>query len=152
AAPGANAEPHPLTSDEVAGHRLLTLVFDTSSMQPDEVQRAVDSASKWVDEDMTAADLVAVASIHSSLQVLSDFTSEKEQVRPVLWRFAATDGTAYASVDSSTAATDETNQTATDDSTAVDASAQELDTFNNDVRLRALKTLAEALQPPQQKK
>src|SRR5262245_54754026 len=30
---------HPLTSDEVAGHRLLTLVFDTSSMQPDDVQR-----------------------------------------------------------------------------------------------------------------
>ena len=34
----------------------------------------------------------------------------------------------------------------------VDASAQELDTFNNDVRLRALKTLAEALKPIQQKK
>src|SRR5207248_2879608 len=30
--------------------------------------------------------------------------------------------------------------------------AQELDTFNNDVRLRALKTLAEALAPIQQKK
>ena len=33
-----------------------------------------------------------------------------------------------------------------------DVSAQELDTFNNDVRLRALKTLAEALAPIQQKK
>ena len=32
------------------------------------------------------------------------------------------------------------------------SSAQELDTFNNDVRLRALKTLAEALAPIQQKK
>ena len=54
---------HPLTSDEVAGHRLLTLVFDTSSMQPDDVQKAVDGAMKWVDEQMTPADLVAVASI-----------------------------------------------------------------------------------------
>src|SRR5206468_7763498 len=34
----------------------------------------------------------------------------------------------------------------------VDQSGQEVDTFNNDVRLRALKTIAEALQPIQQKK
>ena len=33
-----------------------------------------------------------------------------------------------------------------------DASAQELNTFNNDVRLRALRTLADALKPIQQKK
>src|SRR5262249_23718035 len=51
---GADAMPaHPLTSEEVAGHRLLTLVFDTSSMQPDDVQKAVDGAMKWVDEQMT---------------------------------------------------------------------------------------------------
>jgi VWFA-related protein len=143
---------HPLTSDEVAGHRLLTLLFDTSSMQPEEVQKAVDSATSWVDRDMSPADLVAVAAINSSLQVLNDFTSSKEQVRAVLSRFAATDGTAFSAVDSSTAATDEASTTATDDVTAVDQSAQELDTFNNDVRLRALRTLAEALQPIQQKK
>src|SRR5262249_55863601 len=38
---------HPLTSDETAGHRLVTLVFDTSSMEPDNVQKAVDAASAW---------------------------------------------------------------------------------------------------------
>src|SRR5205085_2550072 len=41
---------------------------------------------------------------------------------------------------------------ANDAATASDPSAQELDTFNNDARLRALKTLADALQPIQQKK
>jgi VWFA-related protein len=143
---------HPLTSDEVAGHRLLTLVFDTSSMQPDDVQKAVDGAVKWVDSQMTTADLVAVAAIHSTLQVLSDFTSSKERLHAVLSAFSATDGTAFATVDSSTASADEAAQTATDDATIVDQSAQELDTFNNDVRLRALKTLAEALRPIQQKK
>ncbi|PYR24787.1 MAG: VWA domain-containing protein, partial [Acidobacteria bacterium] len=143
---------HPLTSDEVAGHRLLTLLFDTSSMQPEDVQKAVDGAVKWVDGQMTPADLVAVAAIHSTLQVLSDFTSSKERLHAVLSAFSATDGTAFATVDSSTASTDEAAQTATDDATAVDQSAQELDTFNNDVRLRALKTLAEALRPIQQKK
>jgi VWFA-related protein len=141
-----------LTSDEVAGHRVLTLLFDTSSMQPDEVQKAVDGATKWVDEQMTPADLVAVASIGSSLQVLTDFTNSKERVRQVLSAFGASDGTAFAAVDASTAATDEANQAATSDATTLDQSAQELDTFNNDVRLRALKTLAEALQPIRQKK
>ncbi|PYR03044.1 MAG: VWA domain-containing protein [Acidobacteria bacterium] len=151
-APAGVVPSHPLSSDEVAGHRLLTLLFDTSSMQPEDVQKAVDGAVKWVDGQMTPADLVAVAAIHSTLQVLSDFTGSKERLHAVLSAFSATDGTAFAAVDSSTASTDEAAQTATDDATAVDQSAQELDTFNNDVRLRALKTLAEALRPIQQKK
>jgi VWFA-related protein len=152
AAPANDLPSHPLTSEEVAGHRLLTLVFDTSSMEPDDVQKAIDGALKWVDEQMTSADLVAVASINTSLQVLTDFTSSKERVRAVLTSFSASDGTAFAAVDASTAATDEATQAATTDATTTDQSAQELDTFNNDVRLRALKTLADALQPIRQKK
>ena len=150
--PASEIPTHPLTSDEVAGHRLWALVFDTSSMQPEDVQKAIDEAGKWVDEKMSAADLVAVASINSSLQVLTDFTNSQERLRAVLARFSASDGTAYTAVDSSTAATDEASQAATSDAASADASAQELDTFNNDVRLRALKTLAEAMQPIQQKK
>ena len=152
AAPVTASPEKPLTSEDVAGHRLLTLLFDTSSMQPEDVQKATDEAIKWVDEKMSPADLVAVATIGSSLQVLSDFTSDKEQVHSVLKAFSAADGTAYAAVDASTSATDEASASATDDSTTTDVSAQELDTFNNDVRLRAIKTLAEALAPIQQKK
>jgi VWFA-related protein len=153
AAPAIAATPSaPLSSEDVAGHRLLTLLFDTSSMQPEDVQKATDEAIKWVDEKMTTADLVAVATIGSSLQVLSDFTNSKEQVHAVLQAFSAADGTAYTTVDASTQATDQAAANATDDSTTTDVSAQELDTFNNDVRLRALKTLAEALAPIQQKK
>ena len=159
AAPGAAASlkadvmpSHPLTSDEVAGHRLLTLVFDTSSMDPDDVQKALDGALKWVDAQMTSADLVAVTTINTSLQVLTDFTNSKERVRAALSSLSSADSTAFAAVDASTSATDAAAQTATDDSSTVDQSAQELDTFNNDVRLRALRTLADALQPIQQKK
>ena len=147
-----DAAPVPLTSEDVAGHRLITLLFDTSSMQPEDIQKAADGALKWVKDQMTPADLVAVASIGSSLQVLTDFTSDKEQVQTVLQAFSAADGTAYAAVDASTASTDETANSQTSDAATTDVSAQELDTFNNDVRLRALKTLAEALAPIQQKK
>jgi len=150
--PTESAAPAPMTSEDLAGHRLLMLLFDTSSMEPDEVEQAVDSALKWVNEQMSPSDLVAVASIGSSLRVLTDFTSDKTKVRSTLMAFSASEGTAPADVDSSTMSTDETSAAATDDTTTVDASTQELDTFNNDVRLRALTAIAEALKPIQQKK
>jgi VWFA-related protein len=151
--PGGDVVPaHPLTSSEVAGHRLMTLLFDTSSMQPDEVQKAVDSAAEWVDSRMSSADLVAVAAINSRLQVITDFTTSRERVQSALAALSGTDGTAFSAVDATTMTTDEQAQAATSDAESVDQSAQELDTFNNDVRLRALRTLAEALQPIQQKK
>jgi VWFA-related protein len=144
--------PARLSSEDIAGHRLLILLFDTSSMQPADVTKAADAAIKWVHEQMGPADLVAVASIGSSLQILSDFTSNKTQVDSVLQAFSAADGTAFTAVDAGTSATDEATAGQTDDSATADVSAQELDTFNNDVRLRALKTLSDALAPLQQKK
>jgi VWFA-related protein len=153
AAPAAPAAaPVPLTSEDVAGRRLWTLLFDTASMAPEDVQKAVESAQKWVNEQMAPADLVAVASIGASLQILTDFTNNRDQVMNVLNGFTGADSMAFGAVDASTASTDDASNTATDDTTTVDASAQELDTFNNDVRLRALKTLADNLAPIQQKK
>src|SRR5262245_1036198 len=143
----------PLTSDEVAGHRVWVLLFDTSSMQPEDVQKAADSAVKWAKEKMSPADLVAIASIGSTLQILTDFTTDQAKVLATLNAFAAAEGTATADVDASTMSSDEATNTATAaDTTTVDASAQELDTFNNDMRLRGLKTICDNLLPWPQKK
>jgi VWFA-related protein len=142
--------PTPMTSDMLAGRRLITIVFDVSSMQPEDVQRAVDSANKYVDEKMSPADLVAVATVGSTLSVLTDFTADRTKVAAALNTIAYTDGTSTATAAASTAATDEAQATSADDTTVADAA--ELDMFNNDVRLRALKTLAEALSPIEQKK
>jgi VWFA-related protein len=142
--------PSPMTSDMLAGRRLITIVFDVSSMQPEDVQRAVDSANKYVEEKMSPADLVAVATVGSTLSVVTDFTADRAKVASALSTIAYTDGTATPTAAASTAATDETQATATDDTTV--AETAELDMFNNDVRLRALKTLAEALSPIEQKK
>ena len=141
--------PTPMTSDMLAGRRLITLLFDTSSMQPEDVQRAVDSAKKYVDQQMSPADMVAVATVGSTLNVLTDFTADREKVSTALGTLAFTDGTAAEAPAASTAATDEADAAATDDTTPDTA---ELDLFNNDVRLRALKTLAESLAPIEQKK
>ncbi len=148
-APAATAAPTPMTSDMLAGRRLITLVFDVSSMQPEDVQRAVDSARKYVDKQMSPADLVAVATVGSTLTVLTDFTADRSKVSTALGTLAFTDGTATEAPAASTAATDEADAAATDDTAPETA---ELDMFNNDVRLRALKTLAEALSSIEQKK
>jgi VWFA-related protein len=148
-AAAASEAPVPMTSDALAGRRLITLLFDTSSMQPEDVQRAVDSAKNYVDQKMSSADLVAVATVGSTLTVLTDFTADRTKVDTALATLAFTDGTSTEAPVASTAATDEAAAAATE---TTEADVAELDMFNNDVRLRALKALADALAPIEQKK
>src|SRR5581483_10914468 len=145
------AAPPDFSAQSLAGHRLIALLFDLSSMQPDDVQRAIDAANKYVREQMSDADLVAVATVSSTLQVLTDFTPDREKVATVLAQLAYTDGTATVAPTASTAATDEAELAASDD-TSTSTDTAELDLFNNDIRLRALKTMAEALGAVEQKK
>jgi VWFA-related protein len=151
-APGAAAaaEPAAVSPESFAGRRLLVLLFDIASMQPDEVQRAIDSAQTFVNDKMSAADLVSVVTIGSTLDVLSDFSNDKEVLHGALQQLALSDGTAVPTVTASTASTDEAQLTADPSATTTDDTG--FDTFNNDVRLRALKTLAETLGPIEQKK
>ncbi len=149
AAPEPPAAPVAMTSAALAGRRLITLVFDVSSMQPEDVERAVESAQKYVSEKMSAADLVAVATVGTTLSVLTDFTADRAKVALALATLAYTDGLATEAPTGATLATDEQTAASTDETVA---EAAELDMFNNDVRLRALRTLAEALSPIEQKK
>jgi VWFA-related protein len=144
----AETAPRPLSGADVAGRRLMVLLFDVSSMQPEDVQRAVDSANTFVADQMSPADLVAVATVGTTLDVLTDFTGDRGAVAAALARLGYTEGTATPPPDASTAATDE--EAAAEEATA--AETNELDMFNNDVRLRALRTLADALAPLEQKK
>jgi VWFA-related protein len=153
-AAGATATPDaqaaaPLSPEMFAGRRLVVLLFDISSMQPEEVQRAVDSAAKYAEERMAEADLVAVVTIGSTLNVLTDFTGEREQVLGALQTVAYSDGTSVPPVSAVTVATEEAEAQAEGDAATDDTG---FDTFNNDVRLRALKTLADTLAPIEQKK
>ena len=76
--------------DWAAKHwRLIVLLFDISSMQPEDVQRAVDSAVKYVNETMSPADMVAVATVSSMLDVLTDFTADRTKVGNALARLGS---------------------------------------------------------------
>src|SRR5207244_695211 len=61
ASPPTHAVP-PTPAPDLAGRRLVVLLFDLSSMQPEHIEQAVDSARKYVRTRMSAADLVAIAS------------------------------------------------------------------------------------------
>jgi VWFA-related protein len=151
AAPAApaptEAAPKPMSSEQLAGRRLIILLFDISSMQPEDVQRAVDAATKYVNEKMSPADMIAVATVSTRLDVLTDLTSDRTKVAGALNVIGYKEGTATPPPTADTAATDEAqaNDESTDDTS-------DMDMFNNDVRLRALKALAETLAPIEQKK
>jgi len=141
----ATAKPAaPLRREDLAGRRLVVLLFDLSSMQPDELDRAGQAAVDYVDHQMTASDLVAVATIDTTLDVLTDFTADREAVKQALAHFTAVNGVAFETPAAETAATDEAG--------GATGGSAEYDVFNNDARLRAIKTLADALAPVEQKK
>jgi VWFA-related protein len=151
--PGAPATPAPpqtpVRREDLAGRRLIVLLFDLSSMQPEELERAGRSALEYVDKQMAAADLVAIATINTTLNIVSDFTADREQVKTALAGFASVDAVGFDTPAAETAATDETAASTGD---AATADTGEYDLFNNDARLRAIRTLAEELAPIEQKK
>ena len=65
-------------------HRLMVFFFDLSSMQDEDIDRAVDAAKKYVNEKMQPADLVAMVSMSTGLNMDQDFTSDKSALLRVL--------------------------------------------------------------------
>ena len=134
--------PKPMTSEELAGRRLIVLLFDIASMQPEDVQRAVDSATTFVQKNMTPADMVAVATISSNLDVLNDFTSDRTVVGNALAKLGYKEGTATPPPTADTVSTDEAQNQ--DDTSSQDTSDMTLSTTTSGC---APKVLAETLAP-----
>jgi VWFA-related protein len=134
------------SQNQFKDHRLVILFFDLSSMEPDEIDRAVTSAEHYVDTQMAAADLVSIVSLGSSLLVNQDFTSDHGLLKKQLQAFGEGSGQGYEEgTTGATEGTPDTGQTFTADDT-------EYNIFNTDRRLEALRSVAEKLSHVQQKK
>ncbi len=142
-AAGAPASP----AVELAGRRLIVLLFDADAMEPEQLERAIASARVHVQKGMSAADLVAVASIGTGLEIEQDFTSDHEALRRALDRLA---GAESGAPEADAEAPDATAGEEADEPMAPDTT--ELALFNIDRRLRAIRQLADALAPVRQKK
>jgi VWFA-related protein len=131
---------------ELKDRRLIILFFDLSSMQPDEIDRAVTSAQNYVDKQMVPADLVAVISLGSSLTVNQDFTSDKTAIKKTLQTLNQGGGQGFEEgLTGTTEGTPDTGGSFTADDT-------EYNIFNTDRRLEALRSVADRLSRVDEKK
>ena len=128
------------------GRRLIVLFFDLSSMQPEELQRAVQAAHDYVDKKLSPSDVIAVTSFSTSLQVAQDFTADRALLD------AAIDSYGGANAQGFENGTTGDSEGTPDNGTAFTPDDTEFNIFNTDRRLDALQTLSDALAGIEQKK
>lgn len=126
--------------------RLVVLFFDLTGMQPEEIEQAVESGEKYVRQQMLPADLVAVASLGTSLAINQDFTSDRDSI---LHALAALNPSEQAGLDQGSTGTTEGQP---DSGSSYTPDDTEFNVFNTDYRLEALESLAGMLAPIQAKK
>jgi len=134
------------TKIDMRGRRLIVLFFDLSSMQPEEAQRAVKAAHDYVDQKLSPADLIAVASFSTALNVDQDFTADRQLLGQAIDAYGGVGGQGFDA--GTTGDADDTP----DNGAAFTPDDTEFNIFNTDRRLDALQTLADELAGIDQKK
>ncbi len=132
--------------DALKNHRLIVLFFDLSSMQPEDLDRSVEAAQKYIRQQMQPADLLAAVSLSTSLSMDQDFTSDKTALLHAIGRYNGTEGTGYAN-----GATGSSDGTA-DDASNFTADDSEYNSLNTDRELFAIQSIARSLARVDQRK
>jgi len=133
--------------EELKDHRLIVMFFDLSSMQPEDIDRAVEAAQDYINKKMQPADLVALVSMATGLNMDQDFTSDKAALLKGVGGYNGTEGTGFANgneggVSSGTA----------DDASSFTADDSEYNSLNTDRELYAIRTIAKSLERVNQRK
>jgi len=128
-------------------HRLIVMFFDLSSMQPEDIDRAVEAAQDYINKKMQPADLVALVSLDTSLSMDQDFTSDKTLLLKGVGRYNGTEGTGLASGNEGGNA----GGTA-DDASSFTADDSEYNSLNTDRELYAIRSIAKSLERVDQRK
>ncbi|HZD95788.1 MAG TPA: VWA domain-containing protein [Candidatus Sulfotelmatobacter sp.] len=130
----------------LSNKRVIVLFFDLGSMSPDETERSVQAAKKYVQTKMTSADLIAIVSLASSLRLDQDFTGDQARLLRVMNRFSHSEGQGMDNGSTGDAdGIEETGNAYTPDET-------EYNQFNTDRKLQALQSLCQVLGKFNQKK
>jgi VWFA-related protein len=126
--------------------RLLVLFFDLSSMPPEDQIRAQKAAMKFLDTQITPADMVAVMTFSTRLNVVEDFTSDRDKLRADIKALHIGEASELADL----AATGE--DSTTDNGSAFTADDTEFNVFNTDRKLSALEDATRMLASLPEKK
>ena len=138
----AAAEARPVV--DMKDRRLIVLFYDLGSMETEDVARAVQSGRDYIDRKMSPADIIAVASLTTSLSIDQDFTTDRQALAAALNRLSPVEGSAAAAAADAETAPDTGNAFVADDT--------EFNIFNTDRRLEALRAIADVLAGIEQKK
>ena len=118
-------------------HRLMILFFDLSSMPVEDLIQAQVSARKFIDSQLSPADLVAVVVNASSLKVLQNFTNDPKALSQVLQKLNIGDSASLAELGVSTS----DDSTTIDVSDAFTADETQFNVFNTDRKLAAIESV-----------
>ncbi|HZU32796.1 MAG TPA: VWA domain-containing protein, partial [Candidatus Angelobacter sp.] len=130
----------------LSNKRVIVLFFDQTSMGPDEMERSVQAAKKYVQTRMTSADLIAIVSLASSLRLDQDFTGDRATLLRVLNHYSHSEGQGMDNGSTGDAdGIEETGDAFTPDET-------EYNQFNTDRKLQALQSVCQILAKFNQKK
>jgi VWFA-related protein len=132
--------------EQLKDHRLIVIFFDLSSMQDEDIDRAVDAANDYVNKQMAPADLVALVSMSTGLSMDQDFTSDKAALLRGLAKYNGTDETGFAN--GTTGSTDGTS----DDTSTFAADDTEYNSLNTDRELLAIRAISKSLERVDQRK
>lgn len=132
-------------ASELRNHRLIVFFFDLTSMQPEDLDRAVEAARTFLKTKMQAADLVALVSLDQTLKIDQDFTADKVALAREVGAYNGTEGEGFAA-----GATSTSNQV--EDASASTPDESEYNDLNTDRELYALRAIARSLERIPEKK
>jgi VWFA-related protein len=132
---------------ELKDHRLIVMFFDLSSMQPEDIDRAVEAAQDYINKKMQPADLVALVSMATGLSMDQDFTSDKAALLKGVGGYNGTEGTGFANGNEGG-----TSAGTADDASSFTADDSEYNALNTDRELYAIRTIAKSLERVNERK
>jgi VWFA-related protein len=134
-------------TEQLRDHRLIVMFFDLSSMQPEDIDRAVEAAQDYINKKMQPADLVALVSMATGLSMDQDFTSDKAALLQGVGKYNGSEGTGFANGNEGG-----TSGGTADDGSSFTADDSEYNSLNTDRELYAIRSIAKSLERVDQRK
>src|SRR5580700_477560 len=144
----------PLTTIQIAperagdlkyrNRRLMVMFFDMSSMPIQDQKRAQTAALKFLQTQITPADLVAIMTFSSDVKVVDDFTDDRDQLAKDIRNLTIGEGQGFEISNQ--------DDSASDTGAAFQQDDTEFNIFNTDRQLSALETAVKMLGSLNEKK
>jgi len=154
AKPAENSGVKPLVRIDIAperpgdlkyrNRRLMVMFFDMTSMPIQDQKRAQTAALKFLQTQITPADLVAIMTFSSDVKVVDDFTDDRDQLAKDIQNLTIGEGQGFEISNQ--------DDSASDTGAAFQQDDTEFNIFNTDRQLSALETAVKMLGSLNEKK